>query len=127
MIQANLVPYERSPTATRHCVHFGPAAGTRRADPTMTRAGTTRGARGGRHQRPDLRLPGSHVLYAASRAADHERLLMFFGSSGDLGYLQRLVAEEGFRTKVLARKTLVEDGWQVEVMAPMMGVNAPWA
>jgi hypothetical protein len=52
---------------------------------------------------------------------------VFFGSSADLGYLQRLVAEEGFRTKVLARETLVEDGWQVEVMAPVMGVNAPWA
>ena len=66
---------------------------------------------------------------------------MFFGSSGDLGYLQRLIAQERFRTKVLARKTLAEDGWQVEyittvprlewcetvVMKPMMGVDAPWA
>src|SRR5215203_276360 len=29
-----------------------------------------RAARGGQHQRPDLRLPGSHALCAASRAAD---------------------------------------------------------
>lgn len=42
------------------------------------------------------------------------RLLVFFGSSGDLGYLQRLVAEEGFAAETLARKTMVEDGWQVE-------------
>lgn len=42
------------------------------------------------------------------------RLLVFFGGSGDLGYLQRLVAEEGFAAETLARKTMVEDGWQVE-------------
>jgi release factor glutamine methyltransferase len=42
------------------------------------------------------------------------RLLVFFGSSGDLSYLQRLVAEEGFGTEVLARKMLVKDGWRAE-------------
>lgn len=46
--------------------------------------------------------------------SDRGRLLVFFGSSGDLDYLQRLVAEEGFGTEVLARETLVKDGWQVE-------------
>ncbi len=63
--------------------------------------------------------PGYRALTRFMREArlhlsDHGRLLVFFGSSGDLGYLQRLVAEEGFETGVLARKTLVEDGWQVE-------------
>ena len=36
----------------------------------MARGRTTRGAREGRHQQPYLRLPGSHALCAASRAAD---------------------------------------------------------
>lgn len=46
--------------------------------------------------------------------SDRGRLLVFFGNSGDLGYLQRLVAEEEFETEVLASKTLVNDDWQVE-------------
>ncbi len=46
--------------------------------------------------------------------SDRGRLLVFFGSSGDLGYVQQLIAEERFGKEVLARKTLAEDGWQVE-------------
>ena len=63
---------------------------------------------------PGYRVLTRFVCEARLHLSEHGRLLVFFGSSGDLGYLQRLVAEEGFRTKVLARKTLVEDGWQVE-------------
>ncbi len=63
--------------------------------------------------------PGYRALTRFMREArlhlsDRGRLLVFFGSSGDLSYLQRLIAEEGFGTEVLARKTLVEDGQQVE-------------
>ncbi|MDQ4043638.1 MAG: methylase, partial [Actinomycetota bacterium] len=54
------------------------------------------------------------VREARLHLSDRGRLLVFFGSSGDLGYLQRLVAEEGFGTEVLARKTLVKDDDQVE-------------
>ena len=63
---------------------------------------------------PGYRALTRFVRDARLHLSDHGRLLVFFGRSGDLGYLQRLVAEEGFRTKVLARKTLLEDGWQVE-------------
>ena len=63
---------------------------------------------------PGYRALTRFVREARLHLSDHGRLLVFFGSSGDLGYLQRLVAEEGFRTEVLARKMLVEDGWQVE-------------
>lgn len=63
---------------------------------------------------PGYRALTRFVRDARLHLSDHGRLLVFFGSSGDLGYLQRLVAEEGLGTKVLARKTLVEDGWQVE-------------
>lgn len=44
----------------------------------------------------------------------HGRLLVFFGSSGDLGYLHRLVDEKEFKTEVLARETLAKEGSQVE-------------
>jgi release factor glutamine methyltransferase len=41
-------------------------------------------------------------------------MLIFFGTSGDLGYLQRLMAEERFTVEVVARDDLVRDGWRVE-------------
>jgi release factor glutamine methyltransferase len=63
---------------------------------------------------PSYRALTRFMREARLHLSDRGRLLVFFGSSGDLDYLQRLVAEEGFGTEVLARKTLVEDGWQVE-------------
>jgi release factor glutamine methyltransferase len=63
---------------------------------------------------PDYRVLTRFMDEARLHLSDCGRLLVFFGSSGDLGYLQRLIVEEGFGTEVLARKTLVEDGWQVE-------------
>jgi release factor glutamine methyltransferase len=63
---------------------------------------------------PGYRTRKRFIREARLHLSDRGRLLVFFGSSGDLGDLQRLVAEEGFGTEVLARKTLVKDGWQVE-------------
>lgn len=52
------------------------------------------------------------------RALDHllpdGRMLIFFGTSGDLGYLRRLVAEEHFSVVTVAHDTLERDGWTVE-------------
>lgn len=42
------------------------------------------------------------------------RMLIFFGTSGDLGYLQRLMTEEGFRWDQVAHDDLVRDGWKVD-------------
>ncbi|WBB62135.1 methyltransferase [Streptomyces sp. WMMC500] len=42
------------------------------------------------------------------------RMLIFFGSSGDLGYLKRLIAEEEFKADIVARQELTKDGWQVD-------------
>ena len=42
------------------------------------------------------------------------RMLIFFGSSGDLAYLERLFDEGGFAAEVVAEQALVRDGWQVE-------------
>ncbi|MGH3737950.1 MAG: methyltransferase [Micromonosporaceae bacterium] len=41
------------------------------------------------------------------------RMLICFGSSGDLAYLKRLAAEEGFAVETVRRKELTRDGWTV--------------
>jgi release factor glutamine methyltransferase len=53
---------------------------------------------------------------ARERLTDRGRMLIFFGTSGDLGYLERLADEEGFTKEVLAREELVRDGWRVEYL-----------
>ncbi len=45
------------------------------------------------------------------------RMLIFFGTSGDLDYLRRLAAEQGFHTEVLAEHGLQKDGWRVDYFA----------
>jgi release factor glutamine methyltransferase len=42
------------------------------------------------------------------------RLLIFFGTSGDLGYLLRLVAAAEFAAEVVAHDALTRDGTTVE-------------
>lgn len=42
------------------------------------------------------------------------RALIFFGTSGDLGYLQRLVDTSGFVSEVIAQDGLTRDGWHVQ-------------
>jgi release factor glutamine methyltransferase len=44
------------------------------------------------------------------------RMLIFFGTSGDLGYLQQLLAEEQFDATTVASDTLTKDGWTVEYL-----------
>ena len=55
---------------------------------------------------------------AVDRTSDHlspdGRMLIFFGTSGDLGYLRRLAEEEGFSTEVLAHDDLTREGWKIE-------------
>jgi release factor glutamine methyltransferase len=42
------------------------------------------------------------------------RVVLFFGTSGDLAYLHRLVAAAGFATETLATASHTRDGWQVD-------------
>jgi len=42
------------------------------------------------------------------------RMLIFFGTSGDMPYLLRLIDEAGFSAEVLAETGLERDGWRVE-------------
>lgn len=52
------------------------------------------------------------------QARDHlkpeGRMLIFFGTSGDLDYLKRLMTEEHFTWTVRAHDDLVRDGWKVD-------------
>ena len=45
------------------------------------------------------------------------KMLISFGTSGDLAYLKVLLAEEGFSAEVVARDELTRDGWKVEYFA----------
>jgi release factor glutamine methyltransferase len=55
------------------------------------------------------------------------RMLIFFGTSGDLAYLERLAGEEGFTSEVLARQNLVKDGWQVDYFTFRLTPRPPGA
>jgi len=44
------------------------------------------------------------------------RMLVFFGTSGDLGYLEQLMAEEGYHFEVVAKDGGARDGWTVEYL-----------
>jgi release factor glutamine methyltransferase len=52
------------------------------------------------------------------------RMLIFFGTSGDLGYLTGLAEQERFRSEVVDRRDLVKDGWQVEYLTFRMTPEA---
>jgi release factor glutamine methyltransferase len=41
-------------------------------------------------------------------------MLIFFGNSGDVAYLQQLIDHEGFQREVLPQRSLVRDGLQVD-------------
>lgn len=51
---------------------------------------------------------------AGERLTPTGRMLIFFGSSGDLGHLRKLIAAAGFETEVVASTELVTDDWRVE-------------
>lgn len=53
-------------------------------------------------------------LQAKVHLSESGRMLVFFGSSGDLAYLQHLIDEQGFAAQVVAQDDLIKDGWRVE-------------
>jgi release factor glutamine methyltransferase len=54
------------------------------------------------------------VREVRARLTPGGRILLFFGTSGDLSYLQRLLAGEAFRSEVVAHDELTRDGWKVD-------------
>ncbi|MGQ0841797.1 methyltransferase [Actinokineospora sp.] len=63
---------------------------------------------------PGYQAMNAFFAGARDHLADGGRMLMFFGTSGDLGHLRRSADEHGFTTEVLATTTLDKDGWTVE-------------
>lgn len=51
---------------------------------------------------------------ARRHLAEAGRMLIFFGSSGDLPYLRWLMHDTGFDAEVVARADLTRDGWRVD-------------
>ena len=54
---------------------------------------------------------------ARSHLSEQGRMLISFGTSGDLGYLKKLLDEEGFAAEVVAHNDLVREGWKVDYFA----------
>ena len=61
---------------------------------------------------------------ARAHLTERGRMLIFFGTSGDLGYLTGLAQREGFRSEVIDRRDLVKDGWRVEYLTFRMTPEA---
>lgn len=49
----------------------------------------------------------------SNRLRDSGRILLFFGTSGDISYLQTLIARTEFVREVVAEHALVKSGWNV--------------
>jgi release factor glutamine methyltransferase len=61
---------------------------------------------------------------ARTHLTEDGRLLVLFGTTGDLGYLTRLADEERYHREVVASRDLVRDGWRVEYLAFRMRPEA---
>lgn len=62
----------------------------------------------------EYRAMRTFFRYARQHLAPQGRMLIFFGTSGDIGYLQRLMTEEGFTWTVVAQLAGEKDGVDVE-------------
>jgi release factor glutamine methyltransferase len=51
---------------------------------------------------------------ARAHLAPDGGMLVFFGTSGDLGYLRRLIDTHGFSAEVAAHDDLEREGWMVD-------------
>lgn len=64
----------------------------------------------------NYRAPTGFFGAARDHLAPGGRMLVFFGSSGDLGDPRRLIAEHGFRAEIVARAEPTRDGQRVEYL-----------
>lgn len=62
----------------------------------------------------DYRALTAFFRDARAHLTPRGRMLVFFGTSGDLSYLKRVAADAGFTSEVLGRQELTRDGWRVE-------------
>jgi release factor glutamine methyltransferase len=54
--------------------------------------------------------------HARDYLSERGRMLIFFGTSGDLGYLQHLMARHAFTAEIVAEDHLMRDGWRIEYL-----------
>jgi len=50
------------------------------------------------------------------------RVLLFFGTSGDMDFLTQLIAASGFHAEVVKSRRLHKDGWQIEYVTQRLTV-----
>ena len=60
-----------------------------------------------------LDLRHNSIHHRADYANTAYRVLLFFGTSGDIKYLRHMITQAHLRRKVVASKELVKDGWKV--------------
>jgi release factor glutamine methyltransferase len=77
----------------------------------------------------NYRAMTAFFLGAHARLTERGRMLIFFGSTGDVAYLEELADETVFEREVAARLEWAKDGWQVEYrtyrMRPVAGPGSP--
>lgn len=62
----------------------------------------------------DYRAMTAFFRQARGHLAPEGRMLIAFGTSGDLGYLRRLIDEQRLRAETVAQRDLVKDGLRVD-------------
>jgi release factor glutamine methyltransferase len=63
---------------------------------------------------PGYRAMNTFFAHAREYLTDRGRLLIFFGSSGDIGHLRAQADAGGFTTEVVATTGIDKDGWHVD-------------
>ena len=64
----------------------------------------------------DYRALTTFFRHAREYLSDSGRMLIFFGSSGDLAYLEHLMTEQGFSYRVIAERALTKEGHTVRYL-----------
>jgi release factor glutamine methyltransferase len=54
--------------------------------------------------------------HAKSRLRLGGRILLSFGTSGDINYLRHLIAQAGLRKRIVTSKEITKDGWKVKYL-----------
>ncbi len=72
----------------------------------------------------DYRALTAFFRQARDHLTERGRMLVFFGSSGDLAYLENLADDNGFAREVVARQSLIKEGWQVDYVTYRLSLLA---
>ncbi|TVS99777.1 class I SAM-dependent methyltransferase [Amycolatopsis bartoniae] len=73
----------------------------------------------------DYRALRTFFRHAKAHLTDRGRLLVFFGTTGDLAFLRQLADDAGFTTEIARRQELIRDGRIVEYFTFRMSPEVP--